>query len=217
MATAKSLVAVALLALLLATAALADEPTVRISAAGQAKARAALLRRTDFPMGWKGGPTRPQKLRGPSCPGFDPKESDLVVTGHASAVFDNQRAPVQVSLDTQVLETVADVRTDFARTIQPPLVACLEHQLRKDPSVISAKVEKLEFPTIGTVTAAYRATLVVRVEGKPAKFVSDVIFVGHGRMEYSLQVIAPARFEPQLVPFEADMARIVAKRGSRTE
>jgi hypothetical protein len=217
MATAKSLVAVALLALLLATVALADEPIVRISSADQAKARAALLRRTDFPMGWKGGPTPPAKLRGPSCPGFDPKESDLVVTGHASAVFDYTRAGVRVSLETQVLETASDVRTDFARTIRPPLAACLEQQLLKDATVVSAKVEELDFPTIGTVTAAYRATLVMRVGGKTAKFVGDLVFVGHGRMEYSLQVLAPARFTPQLVPFEADMARIVAKRGNRTE
>ncbi len=74
-----------LLALVCAAAALADNPTVRINAADQAKADASLLRLKDFGVGWAGGPKTPSKLTAPSCPGFNPKESDLVVSGHAEA------------------------------------------------------------------------------------------------------------------------------------
>ena len=40
--------------------------------------------------------TKAVKLNGTGCPDFDPKVSDLVVTGHANASFANQRAGVQV-------------------------------------------------------------------------------------------------------------------------
>jgi hypothetical protein len=36
-------------------------------------------------------------------------------------------------------------------------------------------------------------------------------------MEYSLNVVAPIRYKPQLVPFEADIARILVKRSARPE
>ena len=44
--------------------------------------------------------------------------------------------------------------------------------------------------------------------------ISDFVFFGNGRLEYSLNVQAPARYRPQLVPFEADMARMLVKRGA---
>jgi hypothetical protein len=206
------------LGLAVATPVLADDPTVRIDDADQAWAARALLRSSDFGHGWRGGMTTPTKLEGPSCPGFDPKLSDLVITGHANASFKNPRAGVQVSLDTQVLESPEAVRADFERTIRPPLAECLEHQFRQGPSnFVSVEVEPLDFPRVGSSTAAYRATIVVRTGGRTAKVLSDFVFIGHGRIEYSLNVVAPARYRPQLVPFEADMARILVKRGARPE
>ncbi len=191
---------------------------MRIDEADQALAARSLLRSSDFGVGWGGGPTTPTKLHGPSCPGFDPKVSDLVITGHANASFKNSRAGVQVSLDTQVLESPEAVRTDFARTIQPQLADCLEHQFKQGPSnFASVSVEPLDFPRVGTSTAAYRATIVVRNAGRSAKVLSDFVFVGNGRMEYSINVVAPAGYRAQLVPFEADMARILVKRGARPE
>jgi hypothetical protein len=214
----KSLVASTLVALVLATPGLADDPTVRINDADQTLAARSLLRSSDFGIGWRGGPTTPTKLTGPSCPGFNPKVSDLVVTGHANASFKNPRAGVQISLDTQVLESAEAVRTDFARTVQPPLADCLEYQFKQGPSnFASVTVDPLDFPRIGSATAAYRATILVRTDGRTARVLSDFVFFGHGRMEYSLNVVAPARYRPQLVPFEADMARILVKRGARPE
>jgi hypothetical protein len=125
---------------------------------------------------------------------------------------------VQISLDTQVLESAEAVRTDFARTVQPPLADCLEYQFKQGPSnFASVTVDPLDFPRIGSATAAYRATILVRTDGRTARVLSDFVFFGHGRMEYSLNVVAPARYRSQLVPFEADMARILVKRGARPE
>jgi hypothetical protein len=176
------------------------------------------LRPKDFPLGWRGGETKPVKLNGTGCPNFDPKVSDLVVTGHANASFANARAGVQVSLDSQVLESAADVRTDFNRTMQPALVDCLAWQLRKGPNITGVKVVRLDFPRLGAVSAAYRGIITVKTRGgTTAKVVSDFIFIGDGRLEYSLNVFAPARYLPQLVLFEADMVRIIVKRGASSQ
>jgi len=190
---------------------------VKIDASDQAWAVQTLLKTGDFGLGWRGGLIRSARPVGPSCPGFDPKASDLVVTGHANASFENPRAGVQVSVDSQVLETIDDVRTDFARTILPPLPGCLAYQLELGRNIAAVTVVRLDFPKIGNVSAAYRATITVRMKGRTAKVLSDFLFFGNGRLEYSLNVVAPARYRPQLVPFEADMARMLLKRGVRPE
>jgi hypothetical protein len=214
---AKSLLAVLLLALVSAAAAGADNPTIRISSADQAKAEAALLRLADFGAGWAGGQKKPGKLTAPSCPGFNPKESDLVVTGHAEAQFTYQRGGVTLAQDTQVLETDKAVRTDFSRTIQPKLAGCLAHQLKSSSKgrVTAVKMSALAVPRIGDVSAAYRAVVSVRVNGKIAKLIRDFIFVGQGRYEYSIVVDAPPFQVAQLVPFETTIAQLLVKRSQR--
>src|SRR5919199_939106 len=185
-------VAVALLALVLAPAALADNPTVKISSADQARAEAALLRLTDFGAGWQGGRTPTSKLRAPSCPGFNPKESDLVVTGHANANFVYSGGRVTFGQDVQVLRSEADVRTDFARSIRPKLAGCIAYQLKQSGAIAQVRVDKIPFPRIGAVSAAYRATLSVKNGARTIKLYSDSVFVGVGRYEYALRVLAPA-------------------------
>jgi len=205
-------------ALLLAPAALADDPTLRIDPSDQAWAARALLRASDFGPDWQGGRTKPSRPKGPDCPGFEPKASDIVVTGHANASFKNARAGVQVSLDVQLLQNADSVQTDFARTIQPKLPACLEYEFKRGPNNFeSVHVERVDVPSVGSVSAHYRATIAVRAHGRTARVISDFLFFGHGRLEYSLNVVAPARYVPQLVPFELDMARILVKRAARPE
>jgi hypothetical protein len=199
-----------------ASGALADNPTVRISQADQTKAESSLLQLRDFGVGWTGGKRTPAKLTSPHCPGFDPKESDLVVSGHAEARFGYQRAGVVFDQDTQVLKNKQAVATDFARTIHPKLAGCLAYQLKRSGhgQVTSVKVQKLRFPKVGDVSAAYRAVVTVHSGKRVARIVSDFIFFGSGRLEYSLNVIAPATEGGQLVPFELAMAQILVKRSS---
>jgi hypothetical protein len=198
-------------------AVLADTYTLKLDSSDQHWADQALLTSRDLGIGWRGGTTTPEKPAGVSCPGFDPKASDLVVTGYASANLDNANAGVHVSQDLLVLSNTGAVQKDFSRTIQPPLASCLEYQLGRSPQVSAVKVEPLAFPKIGGVTAAYRATITARLKGGTAKFFRDFVFFSNGRLELSLTVDAPARYRQQLVPFEADMARILVKRGARTE
>ena len=209
----RAFVAGALLSLVAAATAAADAPTVRITKADQAKAEAALLQLSDFGVGWTGGKRTPSKLTAPKCPGFDPKESDLTVTGHAEARFTYARGSVVFDQDNQVLKSSDAVATDFSRVVGPKLGDCLAYELKSsDKSVVSAAVRTLSLPKLGDVSAAYRATVVVRVGGHKVTFIRDYIFIGIGRLEYSLAVDAPAVLGKQLVAFEQAMARNLIKK-----
>lgn len=214
MVGAKALLAGVLLALVCAASAAADDPTVRISHADQLKAEAVLLQLTDFGVGWTGGRRTPSKLTAPQCPGFDPKESDLTVTGHAEARFAYARGSVVFDQDNQVLENEKDVATDFARVIRPKLKDCLAYELKKSGKgqVVSVVVHELPFPKVGTSSAAYRGTMVIRAGGRKVKFVSDFIFIGQGRVEYSLNIVAPAVLGAELVSFEQSIAQKLVKK-----
>lgn len=221
MATAKPLVASILVAFAFAFAftasALADAPSVKLTSADQARAKAALLRSSDLGMGWTGGVTRPEPLTPPDCPGFSPKESDLVVTGHADAVFRFQRLGVELDQDVQVLATESAVATDFDRTISPRLGGCLAYQLKKLAGVSGVTVTRVPFPQVGSVSAAYRAELSIKTPRGVARLVSDYVFFGQGRMEYEFTVVAPANTRDQLTRFEAGLAQILLRRaGAQT-
>ena len=212
MVAAKSLLTAALIGLIWADVALADPPTVRISSADQAKARAALLRRADFGTGWLGGPIRTSPLSSPHCPGFDPKESDLVVTGHADARYTFKGAGVELDQDVQVLADQNAVRTDFARTISPQLAKCIGFQLQKLPHVVAVHVTRVPFPPTGSVSAVYRAEIDVRTPKGQGRLISDYVFFGEGRMEHEFTVIAPVGARDQLGQFELQLAQIVLRR-----
>lgn len=216
MFAAKALLIGVVLACLGATAALADNPTVRISKDDQARAVSALLKVTDFGAGWTGGQTATSKLTQPNCPGYDPKESDLIVTGHADARF-SYRGAVIFDQDTQVLANSQSVLTDFSRAIRPSLTSCLAYQLRgPSQKVRSVTVKQLTFPKLGSVSAAYRATELLNVGGHWVPFVSDAVFIGVGRFEFSLHVLAPASLSNQLTAFEQGMVQTLVKRANAT-
>lgn len=217
MVAAKSLLTSVVLALVAAAAAAADNPTVRIQHADQMRAERALLSLKDFGVGWTGGKRKASKLTAPSCPGFDPKESDLIVTGHAEARFTYSKGSVVFEQDNQVLESEKAVQTDFSRVIRPQLKDCLAYELKKSGRgrVVSVDVRELPFPRMGTVSAAYRGTMVLNIGGHKVTFVSDFIFVGQGRLEYSLNVVAPAVLGGELVSFEQSLAqKLVEKAGA---
>ena len=212
MVAAKPLVTAALLALVFSAAALADTPTVKFTSADQARAVAALLHSTDFGAGWQGGMTKPSPIKSPTCPGFDPKESDLVVSGHADARYTFPQGGVEFDQDVQVMADADAVATDFERTIGPALARCLAYQLRKAKDVTGVTVTRIPFPPAGTVTAAYRAAIDVTRGKKRGRLVSDYVFFGEGRLEYALNVIAPESVGDELVRFESSLAQILVKR-----
>ena len=215
MVAAKPLLAAALIGLVstsTALAAIVDAPTVRITPADQAKARAALLRTTDFGAGWGGGPIKTSQLSPPNCPGFDPKESDLVVTGHADARY--RTTGIELDQDVQVMKDAAAVQTDFARSISPKLAKCLAYQLGKLKNVVGVRVERLPFPPTGDVSAAYRAEIDLQTPKGRGTLLSDYVFFGKGRVEYEFTVIAPVGARDQLAQFEHELAQGLLRRAA---
>ena len=212
MVAAKSFVAAALLGLLVTAQSLGDAPTIRITSADQAKANAALLQRADLGAGWVGGPVKTSPLTPPDCPGFSPKASDLVVTGHADARYIFQQVGVELDQDVEVFSSPEAVQTDFSRTISPGLGRCLEYQLGKLAHVADVSVTRVPFPPTGSVSAVFRAELTVKTSKGLGRLVSDYVFFGAGRTEYEFTVIAPADSRDQLLRFELGLARILLRR-----
>ena len=101
-----------------------------------------------------------------------------------------------------------------ARVIQPKLKDCLAYELKQSGKgqIVSVVVRKLPFPRLGTTSAAYRGTMVLRAGGHKVTFVSDFIFIGQGRLEYSLNVVAPAVLAGELVSFEQSIAQKLVKK-----
>jgi hypothetical protein len=67
-----------------ALAAVADREQHRFNAADQAAARSAVVVRSDLgSTGWTGGAKKPDLSPPKPCPNWDPKQSDLVLTGAA--------------------------------------------------------------------------------------------------------------------------------------
>jgi hypothetical protein len=211
---AKSLVAAALIGLAFTASALADAPAVKITSADQAKAVAALLHRTDFGAGWSGGAVKTTTITPPNCPGFDPRESDFVVSGHADARYVFPQSGVELDQDVMVMDSSASVLEDFKRSISPQLAGCLAHQLEKLPNVTSAGVVRLPFPPIGSVSAVYRAMIDVRSGKRRGTLLSDYVFFGDGRTEYEFTVIAPPSARDQLSQFELRLAQILLHRAA---
>ena len=215
MVAAKPLLAAALIGLVstsTALAAIVDAPTVRITPADQAKAVASLLRRSDFGAGWQGGRVPTAPLTAPKCPGFDPKESDLVVTGHADARY--RTTGIELDQDVQVMKDAAAVQTDFARSISPKLAKCLAYQLGKLKNVVGVRVERLPFPPTGDVSAAYRAEIDLQTPKGRGTLLSDYVFFGNGRVEYEFTVIAPDGARDQLAQFEHELAQGLLRRAA---
>jgi hypothetical protein len=214
---AKPLLAAALIGLISTSAALAsvaDAPTVRITGADQAKARKLLLRGTDLGAGWHGGLIETSPISPPNCPGFDPKESDLVVTGHADARYTFKQAGVELDQDVQVMANEQAVQTDFSRSISPKLADCLAYQLGKLPNVKGVRVERIPFPPTGSVSALYRAEIDVKTPKGRGTLLSDYVLFGQGRVEYEFTVIAPQGARDQLAQFELGLAQILLRRAS---
>ena len=199
-------------ALALAPGATANPPNkeqIRLNAVDQASARAALLRRSDLgPSGWSGGPVKPDLSSTMSCPGYEPKQSDLVLTGVAEADFRHSGLSIQSS--AQVLKTRSMVALDWQRTVvAPKAFGCIRSMLTKgllsNQRLVSFK--KLPFPRLARYTAAYRALIEFTSQGQHVLVLADIVLVGRSRTELTLSLEAPAAARASISQAEVRLAR----------
>jgi hypothetical protein len=208
--------ALALAAALLAaaTAALAGtgKEQIRLTAADQARARAALIRKSDLGSGWSGGPVKPDLSSSPTCSNYHPKQSDLVLTGAAASQFEKNGADVHTEIG--VLKTAHMVALDWRRTVLAPgAIPCLRKHLASElaPARIDS-FKRLPFPKLGSYSRAYRLVASVAVSGKRLRIVSDIVLVGRHRTEVSIAIGAPYAEKVAVAATDRRLAKLALSR-----
>jgi hypothetical protein len=186
-----------------AMASSSDKARVSFTSADLTAARAAVLRRADLGTagGWTGGAKKPDLSSTMSCPGYTPKQSDLVVTGAAEA--DYRHSGLALQSVAEVLKTRAMVARDCVRTSLAKTLPAGERL---------ASFRKQPFPRLGQYTAAYRALIDVSAGGQHALVVADIVLVGRSRTEVSLSVVAPAAARSTLPAAELRLAKALLAR-----
>jgi hypothetical protein len=197
-----------------AMASSSDRARVSFTAADLAAARAAVLHRADLgTAGWTGGAKKPNLTSTMSCPGYAPRQSDLVVTGAAEA--DYHHSGLELQSAAQVLKTRTMVALDWRRTVTAPKAfACVRTTLAKSLPAGQRLVSfrKQPFPKLAQYTAAYRALIDVSAGGQHVLVVADIVLVGRSRSELSLSVEAPAAARSGLPAAELRLAKTLLAR-----
>lgn len=189
-----------------------NKEKIRFNAADQASARAAVLRKSDLgsAQGWTGGARKPDLSGNESCPNFDPKQSDLVLTGAAETEF--SQGALSLDSEAQVLATARMVRLDWRRVVLAPgLLPCLRSQAAPAGMKV-ASIRRIPFPHVATYTAAIRFVTDVTASGSAVRVFVDIVLVGRGRTEITLRTTAPYAARAPVKAAEVRLARILVGR-----
>jgi hypothetical protein len=194
-----------------------ERPKIRLTPAGQAAARAAVMTRADLhvPAGWTGGAVTPRVLPFPPCPGFQPKQADLVLNGVAESTFRHESG-IGFNTVAQVLKSARMVRLDWQRTVLDPRVfKCLKYRMVQDArstkyTFISLK--PLGFPPVTRLTRAYRVIYDDRTTSKKVRIFLDLVSFGRGRTEILMSTTGPLIGATAVLEAEIQLARILVAR-----
>jgi hypothetical protein len=202
-------------ALMAAGAVLAGNPSkekIVRTAAGNARARAEVLRHSDLGKGWSGGFRKPDLNSTLPC-SYHPKQSDLVVIGAAETRW--ARVPFEVGSEAQVLRTAAMVRRDWRRTVlAPQVLPCLRQSFKKSLGTSAKLVSfgRVAFRRLATYTNAFRLVANVNTPSGPVPVEVDVVVMGTGPNELTLTVSGLAAARASLRATEVRLARVLARR-----
>jgi opacity protein-like surface antigen len=183
------------LALPAAAAAAVDPraPRQQHTAADTKRAKAIVLRLSDFAAGWKLDP--PAKPNPPCTAG--PDESDLVQTAKVDPSFTWKDGVTNVGSEVDVFRTAADARADWRASTRSLLATCLLQSARagvgKSVRVRIASAQTLAAPKGVERSLHYRFVFVLRTK-QTANLVIDVVAIGRGRVNavlHSLTVRTP--------------------------
>jgi hypothetical protein len=211
----------AALSAILAGAALAKDPwdpSTKINKADQAKAAATVLKQSDLGQGWAGSVIKPQSMKAPTCPAQRPMDGDLTIVGHAESNFHNGNGGIQVDSDVEVFPSVKQATARFTRFVQPKLFTCLKYGLSKSlagaTNVTYLTGKRLDFAKVADRTAVFRVPIALKSGSQTVVVYSDFIFLGHGRSQIYINIIAPSIQEKQLPDFELRLAKLLVSRAT---
>jgi hypothetical protein len=197
------------------TAAAASGPRAEHTSAGTKAAESSLLRLGDFGSGWTssgaaGGATGLNF----SCPGFNPRQTDVVEIGSASSPqFKGGAIGPFVIQRTSVYENPKAVRTLWQRSMKPRLLDCVAQSLETLKSQgVGVSITARE--TLGLGRVAERATayrIVATLSGKQRlKTYYDMIWLGGGSAITQLTI---SQFQkPVPLKWEVALAKIASRR-----
>jgi len=199
-----------------AQAAGGNQEKLRLTPAGEASARAAIVRKTDLNKSWAGGVSQqpPDPHAQLPCAGelaWSPKESDIVVTGAAQAHYDITRV-VELASFAQAVQTPEMAIRGWQRWTTAMFVRCLRAAIEA-PGVPVTSVGRVSFPAIGSFSAAYRAVAGGKAQG-PYQFVQDWILIAEDCVRLRLIVTTYAAYEAGVSKLERRLATVLAARAS---
>jgi hypothetical protein len=194
----------------------ADREKVKLVPADQSLARSGVLRLADLggASGWTGGATKPSPPTSFTCGTYHARQSDLVLTGSAAAMWQHT-AGLQFNSEVQVLRSARMVELDWQRTVtHAGITGCLRQRfgsgLPKGEKVVSFGA--VPFPKIAPLTAAYRALIDVRGMHGTVRVMVDIVVFGAGRVELTLVTTAPYVARTTVAPAEVRLAETMAAR-----
>jgi hypothetical protein len=204
---------VAVVAAALAAAATASPPKQQLTAAGNARAKAVVLKLSDLPAGWKssgsGGGSRVV-----TCKSFNPKQSDLTQIGRADLSFVSADGLVNLSSIAAVFRSSGQAQASWNRFVKPGLLTCLasflESTAGKGTTVKIASKRPLSLSVPGRRHRAYRLIADVTASGDRAKVYLDLILQGAGPVDTVLLVTSV--LTPPSAALERKLAAAIAAR-----
>jgi hypothetical protein len=175
----------------LAASALAGshDPRLRLTSAGMATARQALPTQVELGAAWSPQPpTRPPSSV-ISCPGLQPNESRLVLTGIAGNSFDE--GPFRnVTGTVRVFRTVAQADASWAMTRGAKVLTCEESYLKREGEHVHAAGpfsygSRLPVRSAGyqIVTTLTRPPAIGRSAPLTVRVYSDLLLISTGRTQ----------------------------------
>jgi hypothetical protein len=186
------------------------------TAADQAAARATVIRRADLGAGtWHGGFIKPDLSAPQTCPTYNPKQSDLVLTGAAAAEFSANG--VDFNSEADILKTAQMVQLDWQRSVNTPaLLPCLRTRLAQTPPAggTLVSVERLALPKLAAQAFGIRVLVDIVSGGQTVRVMVDEIAIVHRRTELSLTTSAPYAAHTPVLAAEVRLARLLVKRAT---
>lgn len=182
--------------------------------AGDAVARAALLRRGDVGKGWGSAPG-PRKVPPLACPRFSPPVHGVTEEGDAvSPTFRQSSSGPFLTQDAYVYGTAAQRATVWRALARPRYLRCVAASVTggSGHGVRFAVTGKrlLSLPRLGVAAAGYRVRGTATTQGVSTDVFLDVLLLGSGR---TITAISLSTFEqPVARALELRLARTAAGR-----
>jgi len=210
-ASVRALVVVVLLAFLWTAAALGGrgDPQKRFTPADQARARAMLLRTSDFPTGVRATRQSSGALSF-DCAALD--LSGLTLTGEADSP-NFSTGFVNATSASDVYMTLVDANASWRRSTSSAGVACVRATLRAELEAIGVQLDslrRLAFPRVSDRTVAYRIVATAHPQGVSVRVFVDLVALQRSRAQVS--VLLTSGLVPPVRADELRYARTLATR-----